>query len=69
MPCNAYEYECTWTNPKGHKTIGDVTMIKKQESDPTRKINHWWIKRSDSERMVKRAKDTPTPTGGKATNV
>ena len=27
--------------------------IKKQERNPTRKINHWWIKRLDLERMVK----------------
>ena len=50
-------------------TTGDVTIIKKQGSDLTRKINHWWIKRPEPERMVKWSKDTPTPTRGKATNV
>ena len=43
--------------------------IKKQESNPTRKINHWWIKRPDLERMVKWSKDTPTSTECETTNV
>ena len=50
-------------------TTGDVTIIKKQESDPTRKINHWWIKRPESKRMVEWSKDTPTSTEGEATDV
>ena len=43
--------------------------IKKQGSNSTRKINHWWIKRPESKRMVEWSKDTPTSTEGKATNI
>ena len=35
-------------------TTVDVTKeIRKQKRNPTRKINHWWTKRPDSQRMVK----------------
>ena len=49
--------------------IGDVSIIKKQKSTHTRKINHWWTQRTESERMVEWSKDTPTSTEGEATNV
>ena len=40
-------------------TTGDVAKkIQKQKRNPTRKINHWWIKRPDLE-DGKKSKDTP----------
>ena len=51
-------------------TAGDVTKeIKKPKRNPTRKINHWWIKSPESERTVGWLKDTSTSTKGEATNV
>ena len=49
--------------------IRDATIIKKQRSNPTRKINHWQTKRPESKRMVEWSKDTPTSTKGEATDV
>ena len=54
---------------EAQSNIGDATMIKKQRSNPTRKINHWWNKRTKSERMTGWSKDTPTSNEGEATNV
>ena len=57
-------------NSKGTQiTTGDVTIIKKQRSNPTKKINHRWIKRPESKRMVEWSKDTPTSIEGEATDV
>ena len=45
-------------------TARDVAKeIKKQKINPTRKINHWWIKSPDLE-DGKKSKDPPTSTEG-----
>ena len=50
-------------------TTGDVAKkIPKQKRNPTRKINHRWIKRPVL-KDGKKSKDTPTSTEGKSTNV